>query len=72
MMALTHWLVATLTAAALLLAACSPEAERRRGEAGADVGNKPSEPAAVDLHGKENPDFDVPDLLPAAEQTGNR
>lgn len=65
-------LAVVLTVAALLLVACSPEDGRVRGEAGADVGNKPSESAAVNLHGKENPDFDVPDLLPSAGRTGNR
>jgi hypothetical protein len=65
-------LAIALAAGALLLAACSPEAERTRGEAGADVGNKPSESAAVDLHGKENPDLDVPNLLPPAGQTANQ
>ena len=45
-----------------LLAACSPEANRTRGEKGADVGNSPEDPAAVEIHGKVDPGFDVPTI----------
>jgi len=61
-----------LTLAALLFVACSPEDGRQRGQAGADIGNRPEASADVDLHGKQDPDFDVPDRLPRAEQSGRR
>ena len=51
---------------ALGLAACSPEDGRRAGERGADVGNRPDEPAEVELHGKSDPSHDVPTKLPGA------
>lgn len=52
--------------------ACSPEDGRKRGEAGADIGNKPDASNEVELHGKENPDYQVPNLLPPAERTGKK
>ena len=50
---------ATLLLAALIMA-CSPEDGRRRGERGADVGNRPKASADVQFHGKSNPERDVP------------
>lgn len=59
-------LIGVLAGAALLVAACSPEADRHRGAgagSGADVGNWPEHnPSAVDIHGTTNPAFDVPDV----------
>ncbi len=55
---------AGLAALVLLLVACSPEDGRRPGERGADVGNRPDEPADVELHGTSNPAHDVPDRAP--------
>jgi len=72
MKAMNRFLAVALTLAALLLVACSPEDGRRRGQAGADVGNRPDASADVDLHGQQNPNFDVPDRLPRAEQSGKR
>lgn len=46
------------------LVACSPEDGRKAGERGADVGNRPDEPADVELHGTSNPTHDVPDRAP--------
>ena len=48
------------TLAALAAAACSPEAGRKQGERGADIGNRPRESADVEIHGKSNPAHDVP------------
>ncbi|MBI2760966.1 MAG: hypothetical protein HYX51_06025 [Chloroflexi bacterium] len=57
-----HRLLIALSALilALVVAACSPEDGRKRGEKGADVGNRPADPASVELHGSQNPSFDVP------------
>lgn len=55
-------LTVTLLSAALLAAACSPEAGRTRGARGADIGNRPSDPSAVQIHGKTNPAFEVPEV----------
>jgi hypothetical protein len=53
---------------ALGAAACSPEQGRRPGQAGADVGNKPSDPAAVEIHGRLDPTFDVPEVGQAVQR----
>lgn len=50
---------ALLLSAALLMAACSPEQGRIRGERGADIGNRPKDSAAVDIHGRTDSSFDV-------------
>ncbi len=61
-----------ITAGVLLLAlgaaACSPEQGRRPGQSGADVGNKPSDPAAVEIHGRLDPTFDVPEVGQAVQR----
>ena len=50
-----------LLVVALAVGACSPEANRERGGGrGADIGNRPSDPAAVEIHGETNPEHDVP------------
>lgn len=57
----TRWLLTlSLATAAILLGACSPEHNRLRGDHGADTGNRPAA-ADVDVHGKVNPNFDVPE-----------
>lgn len=58
----TRGVLAGLLVAGLALAACSPEAARSRGERGADIGNRPSDPTAVEIHGRTNPGFDVPEV----------
>lgn len=52
-------IVPGVVALALLLAGCSPEQGRERGQRGADVGNRPEDSAAVDIHGRTDPAFDV-------------
>ena len=59
-----------LLSAALFLGACSPEDGRERGQGGADIGNRPDAAVEVDLHGRQDPNHDVPDRLPRAERTG--
>jgi hypothetical protein len=49
-----------LVAIALLALACSPEDGRKRGQPGADIGNKPDSSAEVEFHGKKDPDAEVP------------
>jgi hypothetical protein len=58
--ALIHGRGATLLVCALLalLAACSPEATRRRGAGpGADIGNHGS---PMEIHGQTNPSYQTP------------
>lgn len=50
----------TITAAVLLALACSPEDGRKRGQPGADTGNKPDSSTEVEFHGKKNPNAEVP------------
>ena len=69
---ITHLIAAAAVAIVLGLTACSPEDGREPGERGADIGNRPERPADVELHGKQNPNFDVPNRLPEAEQSGRR
>jgi hypothetical protein len=62
-------LALAVTVAVLLLAACSPEDGRERGQNGADIGNRPDAAVEVDLHGEQDPNHDVPDRLPEAGRT---
>ena len=56
-----HLLALVLVGALLMAAACSPEADRKRGEGrGADIGNRPRASEAVEIHGKTDPAHDVP------------
>ena len=56
-----HLLALALTGMVLLAVACSPEADRKRGEGrGADIGNRPSASEDVEIHGKTDPSHDVP------------
>jgi hypothetical protein len=49
-----------LIAAALAALACSPEDGRKRGGRGGDIGNRPSDSADVEFHGKTDPAYRVP------------
>ena len=64
MRAFKRALAITTALVGLGLVACSPEDGRRAGERGADVGNRPDEPAEVELHGTSNPAHDVPNRAP--------
>lgn len=57
-------LLALLVAAAVV-AACSPEATRNRGDPGADPGNRTS---TVDMHGPTDPGHQTPPIGKAAER----
>lgn len=51
--------VAVLLATLLFVVGCGPEAERSRGQPGADIGNR--DPAsAMEIHGDTNPSYDTP------------
>lgn len=63
-----QYLLAAIILALALLAACSPEANRSRGGRGADIGNRPSQPADVELHGTSNPDYQVPSVGQAVQK----
>ena len=67
------YLVAVGVVGAVLgLTACSPEDGRKIGERGADTGNRPERSADVELHGKQDPDHNVPNRLAPPEQTGRQ
>jgi hypothetical protein len=57
---LTRIVGVAATVALLLAAACSPEGNRKRGDRGADIGNRPDNPVDVELHGKSDPAHKVP------------
>ncbi len=63
-----RYLLTVLVLALALLAACSPEANRTRGGKGADIGNRPSQPSDVELHGVSNPSYQVPTVGQAVQK----
>jgi hypothetical protein len=68
MRTLRYLLPAIVLSLALLAAACSPEANRTRGGKGADIGNRPSQPSDVELHGVSNPSYQVPTVGQAVQK----
>ncbi len=69
---LRYLVAAAVVGIVLSLTACSPEDGRKIGERGADIGNRPERSADVELHGKQDPDHNVPNRLPPPEQTGRQ
>ncbi len=55
------WRGVALMGLLALLAACGPEAQRTQGGGrGADIGNRPADSAAVEIHGRTDPGYDTP------------
>lgn len=57
--------VAAVLLAAVIAAACSPEATRDRGQPGADPGNRTT---VVEMHGATDPGFKTPQIGKAVER----
>jgi hypothetical protein len=68
MRVLLRLLAAFVVIGAIAAASCSPEASRKPGEPGADVGNRKSPTEVPELHGKSNPAYQVPTVGAAARK----
>jgi hypothetical protein len=68
MRALLQLAIVGVVAGSMLATACSPEAGRKPGEPGADVGNRASPNELVELHGKIDPDYGVPTVGTGVQQ----